>query len=160
TAVADSLCQAVVSWTPPTATDLCSSFVDEVASHEPGSTFPQGTTTVVYTATDSAGNVATCGFNVVVQDELPPVFLSAPESITGVADDDCSASAGWVDTEVCDSDEVALSTTHHPGLASGLGETVVTYTAIDPAGNRTLHSFSVTVEDKTGPTFTECPSDI
>lgn len=160
TAVADSLCQAVVSWTPPTATDLCSSFVDVVASHEPGSTFPQGTTTVVYTATDSAGNVATCGFNVVVQDELPPVFLSAPESITAVADDDCSASVSWVEPEIYDCDEVTLSTTHEPGAAFGLGETVVTYTAIDPAGNRTLHSFSVTVEDKTGPTFTECPSDI
>lgn len=55
----------VVSWTPPTASDNCSiqSFTH---NHNPGETFPNGTTVVTYTANDGHGNIATCNFNVVV----------------------------------------------------------------------------------------------
>jgi hypothetical protein len=48
-----------------TATDNCGS-VTVVSSPPSGSSFPLGTTTVVSTATDSAGNTANCSFNVTV----------------------------------------------------------------------------------------------
>ncbi|MEP7171068.1 MAG: T9SS type A sorting domain-containing protein, partial [Bacteroidota bacterium] len=58
-------CISVVSWTPPTASDNCSlqSFTH---NHNPGETFPNGTTVVTYTANDGHGNISTCSFNVVV----------------------------------------------------------------------------------------------
>jgi hypothetical protein len=40
--------------------------VTPVASHNPGATFPGGTTTVTYTFTDAAGNTDTCVFDVTV----------------------------------------------------------------------------------------------
>ena len=54
-----------VSWTEPTATDN-SGNQTLTPSHNPGSAFPIGTTTVTYISTDPTGNTATCSFNVTV----------------------------------------------------------------------------------------------
>lgn len=53
-------------WDPPTAVDN-SAMVTVSSSHSSGDTFPIGPTDVVYTATDAAGNNATCNFTVVVR---------------------------------------------------------------------------------------------
>ena len=62
----DSLPNAIVSWTPPTASDNSGEAVTLTSDYSPGDTFPIGTTTVTYTATDSYGNIATSTFDVVV----------------------------------------------------------------------------------------------
>lgn len=46
-----------------------------------GSEFPAGTTPVVYTATDSDGNIVSCGFTVMVEDTEDPI-AQCPEDIT------------------------------------------------------------------------------
>lgn len=74
-------CAAVVSWTPPTASDNCG-VPSLVASHEPGSSFPVGTTTVTYTATDDASNTALCSFDVTV---LPLHPLTVDLELDGIA---------------------------------------------------------------------------
>ena len=56
---------AVVTWTPPTAS-VNSGFVTLTSSHNPGDTFGLGTTTVMYTAVDDAGNEVTDSFMVTV----------------------------------------------------------------------------------------------
>jgi hypothetical protein len=56
-------------------------------SHQPGSTFPLGTTTVTGTAQDSKGLTATSTFNVTVRDTTAPAFQSltaSPATITKV----------------------------------------------------------------------------
>ena len=58
-------CDAVVTWTPPTADDNCG-IQSFTSSHNPGDTFGPGTTTVTYTATDIHGNTSTCTFDVTV----------------------------------------------------------------------------------------------
>ena len=59
---------AVVTWTPPTATD--NSGVQTLTStHNSGDSFPIGNISVTYTATDDAGNTETCTFPVVVSGE-------------------------------------------------------------------------------------------
>ena len=57
---------ATVSWTPPTASDNSGEAVTLTSDYSPGDTFPIGTTTVTYTATDCYGNAATSSFDVVV----------------------------------------------------------------------------------------------
>ncbi len=67
-------CSAIVSWTPPTASDNCGT-VSLIPSLPPGSLFPQGTTTVVYTAIDGCGLAASCSFTVTVQPVVPQVTV-------------------------------------------------------------------------------------
>ena len=52
----------IVTWTEPTATDNNGGEVNIVMSHQPGQSFPQGTTEVTYTFTDAVGNLNTCSF--------------------------------------------------------------------------------------------------
>ena len=59
---------AVVTWTEPTATDNSGMAATVTQSHQPGQSFPVGTTEVTYTFTDQAGNQATCQFEVIGKD--------------------------------------------------------------------------------------------
>ncbi|MGA1534571.1 MAG: HYR domain-containing protein, partial [Planctomycetota bacterium] len=65
---------AVVDWLPPSTADNCALFW-VTSSASPGDPFPLGTTTVLYTATDSSGNFVTGGF-------LVTVTLEAPTALT------------------------------------------------------------------------------
>ena len=67
-------CGATVNFTP-TATDNCPG-VTVTSVPASGSLFPIGTTTVTSTATDAAGNTATCSFTVTVTDTENPSFSS------------------------------------------------------------------------------------
>ncbi|HMA47310.1 MAG TPA: immunoglobulin-like domain-containing protein, partial [Frankiaceae bacterium] len=72
-------CAALVTWTPPTASDVCAGALTPVGDHDPGTEFPVGVTTVTYTATDPSGNHASGSFTVTVVDStLPAVALGAP----------------------------------------------------------------------------------
>lgn len=155
---ANALCQATATWTAPTAIDNCS--VSMTTSHTPGSTFPIGTTTVTYTATDGAGNKRTCSFNVIVTDNTPPAITGCPGNRTVNANGSCLAVVTWTPPLATDNCTVSLTSTHSPGSTFPLGLTKVTYTAIDGAGNKTLCEFNVTVVDNVPPAFTSCPSSI
>ncbi len=73
--VVSSYCEgSVVNWTE-TISDNCGIF-SIVSSHHTGSTFPIGTTTVIYTVTDIHGNIAVDSFDVIVT-PLPLVNLSS-----------------------------------------------------------------------------------
>jgi hypothetical protein len=63
--LSSSTSTAVATWIAPTVTDNCST-PSVLSSHNSGFAFPVGTTTVTYTAKDTKGNTATCGFNVTV----------------------------------------------------------------------------------------------
>ena len=56
---------AVVSWGPPQASDNVG-IASLTSTHQSGDRFPAGTTTVVYTARDAAGNQATASFTVTI----------------------------------------------------------------------------------------------
>ncbi len=59
---------ATSSWTPPTATDNCSTpTLSQIAGQASGACFPVGTSTITYRATDAKGNIANCSFDVIVQ---------------------------------------------------------------------------------------------
>ena len=66
---------AVVSWTPPMARDNSRKPVTLTSNYNPGSSFPTGTTTVTYTATDAYNNQATASFDVIVSGKFQQVFI-------------------------------------------------------------------------------------
>ena len=59
--------EAVVTWDMPQPVDTHSEIWNLTSSRQPGVTLPEGTHAIIITATDSAGNTATCRFYVTVQ---------------------------------------------------------------------------------------------
>lgn len=84
-------CGAVINYTAPVGTDNCPGVSNALtAGFASGSTFPSGTTTVTYEATDASGNTASCSFTVTV-DPVPngtialapsPICLGDPVTLT------------------------------------------------------------------------------
>src|SRR5258706_1109443 len=132
-------CGAVVTWTAPTATDNCAGAVALSCNHNPGDTFPVGTTTVTCTATDGA-NSSTCTFTVTVSDDDAPVISGCPGNISqGTDSAGCGAvvvCAAQTATDKC-AGAVALSCNHNPGDTFPVGTTTVTCTATDGANSST-----------------------
>jgi HYR domain len=164
TGAGNTMCSQTASWTAPTASDNCPGVVSLTSNHNPGDTFPVGPTTVTYTATDGAGNTATCSFTVTVVDNTNPVITGCPANITvytGPGNTMCSQTASWTAPTASDNcPGVSLGSNHNPGDTFPVGPTTVTYTATDGAGNTATCSFTVTVVDNTVPVITGCPANI
>ncbi|MFQ5425211.1 MAG: HYR domain-containing protein [Phycisphaerae bacterium] len=151
-------CAAAVNWLPPTVTD-CSA-VTLTPTHNPGDTFPVGTTTVTYTATDAAGNVATCSFNVTVNDTESPVFAACSPDVLVQADAGaCTASIVLQTPAVTDNCSTATVSSDAPAIFP-MGATVVTWTATDTSGNTASCTQTVTVADDSVPPVLSPPANV
>ncbi|MBS1547058.1 MAG: HYR domain-containing protein, partial [Bacteroidetes bacterium] len=149
---AGATCTAVSNGTAPTVSDTRTR-ASTRGDHNSGDTFPLGTTTVTYTATDAAGNTSICSFTVTVTDDTDPVISGCPSNISLSAGAACTAVATWTAPTVSDNCTLASFTSdHNSGDAFPIGTTTVTYTAEDAAGNTSTCSFTVTVADLTAPT--------
>jgi hypothetical protein len=156
---------AIVGWTAPTATDNCGAVV--TSTHQPGSEFPVGTTTVTYTATDAKGNKTTCSFVVNVVkvitcdvDTQAPVFYDCPQNVTISVKQGTPAVVYWDHPSVGDNCGIpSVTYNFEPGSVFPLGETEVIYTARDAKGNVSYCKFKVIVSYqaalKNAPTTTE-----
>ncbi|MFN8397615.1 MAG: HYR domain-containing protein, partial [Bacteroidia bacterium] len=166
------LCGAVASFSA-TASDNCPGATVSL-SHASGSFFPVGTTTVTATATDAAGNHATCSFTVTVTDNEAPSLdcgvagglISGPNTFTN---DVTLTTDGGICGAVYEYDNEAtdncgnVTITQTAGLPSGstfpVGTTTNSFVATDGHGNSTACSFNVTVVDAEAPAIT-CPANI
>ncbi len=155
------VCTAVVSWTAPTMTDNCP-MATMTSTHNPGSTFNKGVTTVVYTATDMSGNTKTCSFTVTVNDTELPVINNCPSNIVKSTDPGvCTAVVSWTAPTMTDNCPMAtMTSTHNPGATFNKGVTTVVYTATDMSGNTKTCSFTITVNDTELPVINNCPGNI
>lgn len=152
-------CAASATWTAPIATDNCG-ILSVTSNFTSGDTLPVGTTTVTYTALDSANNSTTASFNIVVLDTVAPV-LNCPANITvGTDSGQCSASnvsLGVVG--IIESCTVTSSTNDAPPIFP-VGTTSVNYIVVDASGNMATCSQQVTVVDNEAPVFADCPQNI
>jgi gliding motility-associated-like protein len=152
-------CKATVSWTVPVVSDC--GVVSVNSTHSPGDIFPIGSTQVVYTAVDDDGNIATCSFDVVVEDESKPVFQNCPADIYLELDTVCEAVVTWTEPTAEDNcDITSVSRTHIPGSVFPLGTTIVAYTAKDSFGNEATCNFKVILTFNGAPVISNCPGDI
>ena len=57
-----------ITWNEPSATDdvTPATLIKQTQSHTSGQKFPTGTTNVIYTFSDEAGNTGVCNFNIMV----------------------------------------------------------------------------------------------
>ncbi|MFM9986466.1 MAG: HYR domain-containing protein, partial [Flavobacteriales bacterium] len=140
------VCGAMINYIVPSYIDNCGNvegIVTLIEGLAPGSTFPVGTTEVIYEVEDGSGNVTVCTFNVTISDTEAPV-IDCNEDIVQqdpiviydiIATDNCAVA----DTIIIE------------GLASGdvfpHGYTDITYVVVDVAGNTDTCSFSVLVNN-------------
>jgi HYR domain-containing protein len=155
TVEASSGAGAVVTYTNPTATDDVDSTDPVTCSPESGSVFPVGETTVTCTSKDKAGNTSHASFKVTVTaqkaaDTAAPE-LHVPASMTVSAEGASGAKVSYTVTAT-DPDNNAGELTVECSPTSGsvfpLGETTVSCTAKDPAGNMSHASFTIAVKQQ------------
>ena len=142
-------CEAAVMFAAPTTMDLCGSATltqTDNTGLSNGDSFPLGTTTLEYTATDASGNTTQCAVSVTVIDTIPPT-LTCEDTITSN-----TQQVTWATPQVTDNCFVpALVQTAGPASGStfNLGQTTIEYTATDQAGNESICTIVVLVDTST-----------
>ncbi|MBL0232450.1 MAG: HYR domain-containing protein [Chitinophagaceae bacterium] len=152
----------------------------QIAGLPSGSVFPVGVTTNTFRAVDAVGNVGTCSFTVTVTDNQAPT-LTCPASIVRNTDAGvCYATVAVpnpVNTDNCAVVSLTYTITGATTATSpatginyvgtrqfnlngttGQGVSTVTYTAKDAAGNTSICSFTVTVNDAVLPVISVQPA--
>ncbi|MBK7965339.1 MAG: HYR domain-containing protein [Bacteroidetes bacterium] len=101
-------CESTVNWVAPTASDNCT-LVSFTSNFNSGSTFSVGTTQVIYTATDNAGLISTCSFDVTI---VPTPVWYEDQDVDGfgnplVSITDCIQPIGYTsDNSDCDDTQI------------------------------------------------------
>jgi len=161
-------CSAIATWSTPTVTDNCG--VDNItASHPSGSSFDEGTTTVVYTATDNCGNAVNASFTVTVTEcctQLP--ILNCAEDFIGCPSSSLNPNTTGYSVAIAGSENCAtpiLSFSDNvtsTGPCNGEKTIVRTWMAIDPDNNSLFTSCqqSIILKDDVAPEIFGCPEDI
>eukprot|EP00063_Salmo_salar_P087678 XP_014062513.1 PREDICTED: sushi, von Willebrand factor type A, EGF and pentraxin domain-containing protein 1-like isoform X2 [Salmo salar] len=143
---------ANISWNVPTATDNSGQevLVQVKPVYTPPQLFPIGEERITYVATDRAGNQANCTFTVTVIDTEPPVIDRCRSPPTFQATD-MQTAVVWEVPQFSDNSggRLSVSTTHTPSSLFSVGETVVSYTAADQAGNNRTCDLTITVQGST-----------
>ncbi|RBP32232.1 HYR domain-containing protein, partial [Oceanihabitans sediminis] len=144
-------CDAIVTWTAPTATDNCAGFT-VTSSHNPGDTFPLGTTTVTYTIIDASNNATNCSFNITVEDNEAPT-ASNPEDIIVQCLSDVPEPNITVVTD--EADNCGSTTVIHIGDSASPsvndGTIIRTYQIEDSNGNTTNVTQNIFINDTVAP---------
>ena len=127
--------------------------VDIIINDAPD-TFPLGETVVTWTATDSSGNSATATQIVSVIDTTAPEILPVGD-VTIEATSIVENTVSLDNPSVLDIQEISL--TNNAPEFFPFGETIVTWTSTDVAGNTASMEQKVLVVDTTVPTLTIPP---
>jgi hypothetical protein len=142
-------CSATINPGTATASDNCSTpTVAGVRSDAQAlnASYPKGTTTITWTATDAANNQSSCVQTITVIDVEPPT-ISCPTDM--IVDFNAGGTVVTFTAPVGSDNCAGATTTQTAGLASGstfpLGTTTNTFTVTDASGNSASCSFKVTV---------------
>jgi hypothetical protein len=151
TVEATSASGAAVSYSA-SASDLVDGAVAVYCLPASGSTFALGTTAVICSAADDAGNSDSGSFDVTVEDTTAPVVANHAD-ITAEAEGPGGAVVTYTNPSASDLVDNSLSVSCSPASGStfALGTTIVNCSATDDAGNTGSNSFDVTVQDTTAP---------
>ena len=147
------LASAVVATGSPAAEDNCTPDVPTSGKRSDGraldAPYPVGETTITWTATDAAGNTATAEQSIKVEDREAPE-LTVPSNFSVNA---TSSSGAQVSYTLGSWDNVGVTSvgcTPPVGSTLPIGNSQVSCTASDAAGNSTSASFGVFVIDAQG----------
>eukprot|EP00057_Strongylocentrotus_purpuratus_P013735 XP_011668209.1 PREDICTED: hyalin-like [Strongylocentrotus purpuratus] len=157
---------ASVYWAEPTVMDnadasLKINLTFDGEGTNPGN-FTQGITSLSYIAEDTAGNRASCVFEIVVSDNEEPAIIDCPSSQSvPMKLGQNFATVSWTEPTVSDNSNNVTLTFNGEVTNAGdfsLGITSLSYTAVDAAGNRATCMFEIVVSDNEEPAIIDCPS--
>ena len=136
---------ATVTFPTPLANDRVDGLRPVSCTHASGAGYPIGTTQVVCTASDLAGNASSTGFSVIVRDTTPPA-ISAPAPIETFARSPAGAVVNYATSafDVVDG-AVPVACTWPSGSTFPIGTTTVQCTVHDTRGNFAVARFTVFV---------------
>ncbi|WP_218133011.1 LamG-like jellyroll fold domain-containing protein [Flavobacterium gillisiae] len=166
TTITNSGCNATgVTLGTPVTSDNCS--VVSVTNNHPSTTYPLGTTTVIWAVTDGSSRIATAIQLVTVFDTTPPT-ISCPFNVTVNTSADgngnCSTTANIGTPTINDNCSVSSviaqvngSTINAVTYLFSKGVTSVNWIVTDGAGNKTNCTQSVTVLDNEKPIAPSLP---
>tara|TARA_B100001093_G_scaffold510550_1_gene576651 strand:+ start:28 stop:1053 length:1026 start_codon:yes stop_codon:yes gene_type:complete len=83
-----AICGANYNYQTPVGLDNCISNTSLISGLPSGSIFPTGITTNIFQVSDSAGNIATCNFYVLVNDIESPI-INCPKDTSLLYNEDC-----------------------------------------------------------------------
>ena len=132
-------------------------------------TFPIGTTTITYTATDASNRTATSSLTVTVTDDEDPTVAASGNVTANTSDDgtgDCTVDIAITDAtfaDNCTGSSIAYAMTGATTVASTngqvgtatfeIGTTTITYTVTDGANRTATSTMTVVVTDDEDPTL-------
>lgn len=153
-----SVAGGVADYDLPAATDLVDPAPAVACSPESGSLFDPGQTTVACTASDLSGNDSQSTFKVTIADTTPPVLASHSD----LSAEQASPSGTVVDYDLPSATDAVdpaptVSCDPAPGSLFAPGNTIVTCTATDSAGNDGTSTFKIHVGDATPPVLAPHP---
>lgn len=119
--------------------------------------FPFGLTTITWIVTDESGNVSTAPQQISIEDTTPPT-ITPPENIVLEASSAVDNIVNLGKAQASDLVSVKSITNDSPDTFV-LGETVVTWSAIDSSGNSANATQIITLIDTVPPTI-ETPEDL
>ena len=168
-AVDGSNCSSIVSWTAPTAVDNCG-LQSLTSNFNSGDVFPEGTTTVIYTAVDNCGNVSTASFDINIEClgcTVPPV-IECPADYVGCPGDDYSPAALGYATAMSGSGTCQAPLLSYyddivsTGPCNGAIEIDRVWLATDPDKPKLFTGCVqlIRLEDSSQPSISNCPANI
>jgi hypothetical protein len=117
-----------------------------------GATFPIGTTSVTYQATDASNNSASCTFTVTVNDVTPPTVVTQNISVPLDASGNVSITANDVNNGSYDACGIAsMSVSPSSFTCANVGVNTVTLTVVDSNNKVSSSTATVTVVDNVAP---------
>jgi hypothetical protein len=122
-----------------------------------------GNNTFVYTATDTGGNTSSCASTVTVIDNVPPVFPSPGQTITGICGVDDPTTLFFANaptaTDNCGVQSYVDPFVDTPLCGSSFTRTYTTV-ATDVNGNTATFVTTINMDDITAPVLSGIPADV
>ncbi|HEX6846101.1 MAG TPA: T9SS type A sorting domain-containing protein, partial [Chitinophagaceae bacterium] len=120
---------------------------------------------VTFTATDAAGNTATCSATLTAKDVTAPVISVCASDQNVDLNGSCQLIVPNLIGSITATDNCVRTITQSPTASTALSSShnqqhVVTFMATDAAGNTATCSATLTAKDVTVPVITSCPTDV
>ena len=118
-----------------------------------------GENTVILTVTDVNGNSSECSATVTVIDDTNPTIIAPEDILSYTNEDSCYTTELALGNPEVEDNCIISSITNDAPDTFNAGETIITWTVTDSAGNSSTDTQIITIQDNIPPVITETVGD-